>query len=71
MVTLAPSSHDRPLLGSLYAWSGFAVMWAFWASFVIFLAEPRRLLSWWPLPTIDQGTSSFHPFGAALIDLGL
>jgi hypothetical protein len=36
-----------------------------------FLAEPRRLLSWWPLPTIDQGTSSFHPFGAALIDLGL
>ena len=55
MVTLAPSAPDRPILGSIYAWSGFAIMWAFWASFVIFLAEPRQLLSWWPLPTIDQG----------------
>jgi hypothetical protein len=34
------------------------------------LAEPRQLFGWL-LPTIDQGTSSLHPFGAALIDLGL
>ena len=71
MVTLAPSAHDRPILGSIYAWSGFAIMWAFWASFIIFLAEPRPLLSWWPLPTIDQGASLLHPLAAALIDLGL
>lgn len=63
MITLAPSS-DRPILGSIYAWSGLAIMWAFWASFVIFLAEPRQLLSWWPLPTIDQGDSLLHPLAA-------
>ena len=71
MVSLAPSSHDRPILGSIYAWSGFAIMWAFWASFIIFLAEPRHLLSWWPLPTIDRGDSSLHPLAAAFLDLGL
>jgi protein-S-isoprenylcysteine O-methyltransferase Ste14 len=71
MVTFAPSSNDRPILGSIYAWSGFAIMWAVWVSFVVFLAEPRQLLSWWPLPTIDKGDSLLHPLAAALIDLGL
>ena len=59
MVTLSPSSR-RFILGLIYAWSGFAIMWAFWVSFIIFLAEPRQLLSWWPLPTIDKGDASLH-----------
>lgn len=71
MVTLAPSSQDRRIFGPIYSWSGFAIMWAFWVSFVVFLAEPRQLLSWWPLPTIDQAESPLHPLAAALINLGL
>jgi len=70
MVTLSPSSR-RFILGPIYAWSGFAIMWAFWVSFIIFLAEPRQLLSWWPLPTIDKGDASLHPLAAGLINLGL
>jgi methanethiol S-methyltransferase len=30
-------------------------MWAFWVSFVIFLASPRQLASTWPLPMVDRG----------------
>ena len=71
MVTLAPSSQDRLTFGSIYAWSGFAIMWAFWVAFVVFLCEPRQLLSWWPLPTIDRAETLLHPLPAALIDLGL
>jgi hypothetical protein len=71
MVSLAPITHERPTFALAYAWAGVAIMWAFWASFIIFLAEPRQLLSWWPLPTIDQGDSLLHPLAAALIDLGL
>ena len=39
--------------------------------FVIFLAEPRLIVAWWPLPTVDQEDSLLHPLAAALIDLGL
>ena len=46
-------------------------MWAFWPAFVVFLCEPRQLLSWWPLPTIDRAETLLHPLPAALIDLGL
>jgi hypothetical protein len=53
-----------------YAWSGVAVMWAFWISFVIFLASPRKLLDYWPLPTVDHG-DAYPASLAALIDLGL
>jgi methanethiol S-methyltransferase len=48
-------SRQHALLGLLYAWSAFAVMWAFWVSFVIFLASPRQLASTWPLPMVDRG----------------
>jgi hypothetical protein len=43
-------------------------MWAFWVSFVIFLAEPRQTLAWWPLPTIDRPRSVEQPAIAGLID---
>ena len=41
--------------GLVFAWSGVVVMWLFWICFVIFLAQPARLMDWWPLPTIDRG----------------
>ena len=68
MVAISPITHERPSAGLVYAWSGFGIMWAFWTSFVIFLAEPRPLMSWWPLPTIDRG-GSLHPLLAAIFDL--
>jgi methanethiol S-methyltransferase len=71
MVTLAPAVRDRSPVGPVYAWSGFAIMWAFWVSFVMFLAAPRLVLSLWPLPTIDHGSSLRHPLVAAVIDLSL
>jgi hypothetical protein len=71
MVTLSPTTHERPLAALVYAWSGVAVMWGFWISFVIFLAEPRALMSWWPLPTIDRPGSAPHSLVAAIVDLGL
>ena len=70
MVTLARVVRDRSPVGPIYAWSGFATMWAFWVSFVVFLAAPRVVLSFWPLPTIDHG-SLRPPLVAALIDLSL
>jgi protein-S-isoprenylcysteine O-methyltransferase Ste14 len=71
MAPMAPYLLDRSRLGMAYAWSGFAIMWAFWVSFVIFLCEPRRLAGLWPLPTIDQGGGLAEPWAAALVDLGL
>ena len=46
-------------------------MWAFWVSFVIFLAERPQVLAWWPLPTIDRVVSPQQPALAACIDLAL
>jgi protein-S-isoprenylcysteine O-methyltransferase Ste14 len=46
-------------------------MWAFWVSFVIFLAEPRQVLAWWPLPTIDRVASPEQLALAVCIDLAL
>jgi hypothetical protein len=46
-------------------------MWAFWVSFVIFLAEPRQVLEWWPLPTIDRVASPQQPLLAACINVAL
>src|SRR5262245_31421619 len=71
MVSLAPIAHDRPVFAIAYAWAGVAVMWAFWVSFVIFLAEPRQVLAWWPLPTIDHVASPEQPLLAACIGLAL
>jgi protein-S-isoprenylcysteine O-methyltransferase Ste14 len=59
------------VLGPAYAWSGFAIMWAFWTCFVVFLASPDWAKEHWPLPTIDSGGLSRHPAHAGLIDLGL
>ena len=61
MVSLAPITHERPTFALAYAWAGVAIMWAFWASFVIFLAEPRQVLAWWPLPTVDRTDGPAHP----------
>jgi protein-S-isoprenylcysteine O-methyltransferase Ste14 len=44
-------------------------MWVFWISFVVFLAQPRQLLPYWPLPTVDEGGALLHPVLAALVDL--
>jgi protein-S-isoprenylcysteine O-methyltransferase Ste14 len=71
MVSLAPITHDRPVFAIGYAWAGATVMWAFWVSFVIFLAEPRQILAWWPLPTIDRADSPQDPALAVCIDLAL
>jgi protein-S-isoprenylcysteine O-methyltransferase Ste14 len=71
MVSLAPIAQERPLFALAYAWTGVAIMWAFWVGFVIFLAEPRQVLAWWPLPTVDRSESLAHPAFAALVDLAL
>jgi hypothetical protein len=52
----ANESRIARLAGGAYAWFGFVVMWAFWISFVVFLANPRWAGQAWHLPTID-GTS--------------
>lgn len=57
--------------GLAYAWSGFAIMWAFWTCFAVFLASPPWTKEHWPLPTIDSGGLALHPALAALIDLAL
>jgi protein-S-isoprenylcysteine O-methyltransferase Ste14 len=68
-----PAHANRyALLGLLYAWSAFAVMWAFWVCFVVFLASPRQLASVWPLPMVDRGgLFQLGPWQAALVDLAL
>ena len=71
MVSLAPITDERPTIALAYAWAGVATMWAFWLSFVIFLAEPRQVLAWWPLPTVDRADAPGHPAIAALVDLAL
>jgi methanethiol S-methyltransferase len=59
----------QSILSLTYAWSAFAIMWVFWISFVIFLAQPQHLLHYWPLPTVDQGGALLHPVTAACVDL--
>jgi protein-S-isoprenylcysteine O-methyltransferase Ste14 len=71
MVSPAPTTRGRALFAIAYAWAGAAVMWAFWVSFVIFLAEPRQVLAWWPLPTIDRVVSPQQSVLAVCIDLAL
>ena len=71
MASLAPVTHERPTFALTYAWAGVAIMWAFWVSFEIFLAEPRQVLAWWPLPTVDRTDWFANPAFAALIDLAL
>src|SRR3954465_9587054 len=71
MVTLAPNVRDRRVGGLVYAWPGFAVIWAFWVSFVIFLSEPRVVMAVWPLPTVDRANTSAQPVLAAFVDLFL
>lgn len=44
-------------------------MWIFWICFVIFLAQPRQILPYWPLPTVDEAGALLHPVLAALVDL--
>jgi protein-S-isoprenylcysteine O-methyltransferase Ste14 len=55
----------------VYAWAGVGLMWAFWVSFVIFLAEPRQVLRWWPLPTVDGIGSVEQPILAGAMDVAL
>jgi protein-S-isoprenylcysteine O-methyltransferase Ste14 len=71
MVSYARTTQSRPSFGVTYAWCGFAIMWALWVSFVIFLAEPRQVLAWWPLPTVDGPRTVEQPVFAGLIDLAL
>src|ERR1043165_4961958 len=65
------TQSQKRLLGLAYAWSGFAVMWGFWISFVVFLADPPWGAKSWPLPTVDRGGAIDHHSLAALIDLVL
>jgi protein-S-isoprenylcysteine O-methyltransferase Ste14 len=61
----------RRAAGLAYGLAGFAVMWVFWATFVIFLANAPRLAAPWIEPSVDVGGSVEHPLAAALIDLAL
>jgi methanethiol S-methyltransferase len=61
----------KAVLGLVYAWSAFVIMWAFWVCFVVFLANPAMLVRFWPLPTVDQGGALASPLLAALVDLAL
>jgi len=71
MVTLVPDVRDRRVGGLVYAWSGFAVMWVIWVSFVIFLSEPRVVMAVWPLPTVDRAGTSAQPLLAVFVNLFL
>lgn len=66
-----PSAAPARVWGLLYAWSGFAVMWAFWICFVVFLANPRWASKSWPLPTVGSGGIGLHPLAAAIVDVAL
>jgi methanethiol S-methyltransferase len=57
--------------GRSLAWSGFVIMWMFWISFVIFLADPVQVARFWPLPTVDDGGFVGHPVAAAAINIAL
>jgi hypothetical protein len=57
--------------GLLYAWSGFAVMGAFWVCFAVFLASPPWAPRYWALPTIDRGGLGLSSASSALIDVAL
>jgi methanethiol S-methyltransferase len=59
------------LAGLIYGLSAVAIMWVFWVTFVIFLANAPKLTKPWLEPSVDVGGSIVHPLGAALIDLCL
>lgn len=61
----------RSAWGLAYAWSGVVIMGLFWISFVIFLSSPKKLQSFWPLPTVDQGGSIDAIWISAAVDIGL
>ncbi len=66
------AADRRPIektCGQMFAWSGLAIMWMFWISFVIFLANPVQVAKFWPLPTVDDGGFVDHPLAAAAINL--
>jgi protein-S-isoprenylcysteine O-methyltransferase Ste14 len=47
-------------------------MWAFWVSFVVFLAAPRQVASAWPLPMVDRGGFfEIGPWEAGAINVAL
>jgi protein-S-isoprenylcysteine O-methyltransferase Ste14 len=71
MVIVSSHLAQYAVFGLVYAWSGCAVMWAFWVSFVIFLCEPRLLLDFWPLQTVDKRVWMQEPWAAAAFDLCL
>ena len=54
-----------------FAWSGFAIMWLFWISFVVFLADRPRIVRFWPLPTINGGGVDDHVSTASITNLAL
>jgi len=69
---MATQSHllaRRKFWGLAYVWSGIAVMWAFWLSFVVFLSSPNKLMAWWPLPTVDHGGMIDASWQAGAIDI--
>jgi methanethiol S-methyltransferase len=57
--------------GPLYAWSGSAVMGAFWVCFAVFLASPPWAPRYWPLPTVDRGGLGVSYVSSAFIDVAL
>jgi len=66
-----PGAHGRVkrVLGLVYAWAGFSMMWCFWLSFAVFLSNPSKLAPYWPLPFVDRGGAIDDPLAAPLIDI--
>jgi methanethiol S-methyltransferase len=71
MTTQADGIVERPAWGLAYAWSGVAIMSIFWISFVIFLSSPKKILNYWPLPTVDHGGCLETTWLAAIVNSGL
>lgn len=67
----AAASSPSRLWGLVYAWSGFAVMWAVWICFIVFLASPPWAGEMWPLPTVDYAAEPLHPLASVGVDLFL
>jgi tellurite resistance protein TehA-like permease len=64
--------HSRASRSLLYCMRGVAsIMCAFWACFVVFLANPRWAARHWPLPTIDSPASGIHLALAVIVDITL
>ena len=65
-----PSPAHR-FWGLVYAKSGLAIMWVFWACFGLFLASPPWAVRNWPFPTVDHGGLALGEVASVAVDIAL